>query len=101
MWMTEGEIRRAYRTAKNQRLQIKVLAQLNGCGEKRIARILGVDLNSLGGDEEGHWNANQVKTLLNMRSKGHTFAEIADKIDKSEGACCAKWRRLQGRVDRR
>ena len=46
MQMTEGEILRSYREAKNPKEQIKVLAELNAVPEYRIVDILkkqGVD----------------------------------------------------------
>lgn len=40
MQMTEGEIRRVYKSAKNKRNQISILAQLNCCSTGRILEII-------------------------------------------------------------
>ena len=40
MQMTEGEIVREYRTAKNRTKQISILADLNECSKKTIREIL-------------------------------------------------------------
>lgn len=48
--MSEGEILRNYREAKDKAEQIKILAQLNLCSEERIKEILkeqGVDGRAL------------------------------------------------------
>ena len=42
LMMTDGEIRQSYRLAKDQNLQIEILAQLNGCSEGLIMQILGL-----------------------------------------------------------
>ena len=40
MLYTDGEIRQEYRLAKNKLKQVQILAQLNGCDEKKITLIL-------------------------------------------------------------
>lgn len=48
MYMTAGEIVRSYLSAKNRRLQIEILADLNLCKPEQIRSILqvaGVDLS--------------------------------------------------------
>ena len=40
MIMTEFEIKRAYREAKNRKKQIRILADLNGCSAGRIKNIV-------------------------------------------------------------
>lgn len=40
MQMTDGEIRRNYKEAKNKQRQIKILAELNGCSQDEIRKVL-------------------------------------------------------------
>lgn len=40
--MTDGEIRQVYRSARNRKKQISILAQLNCCSTGRILEIVHV-----------------------------------------------------------
>lgn len=42
MQMSEGEIKRRYKEAKNQKQQIGILADLNCCSKEEIESILGI-----------------------------------------------------------
>ena len=47
MYMTEREVIRSYRTAKNPEKQIEILAQLNGVSKKRIIAIIETDFSTI------------------------------------------------------
>lgn len=40
MWMSKEQIAREYRMAKHKEMQIKILAELNGCADTEIQEIL-------------------------------------------------------------
>lgn len=50
--MTEYEIRRSYREAKDPKAQIKILADLNCCRTSDINKIIETDPDNIKQDEE-------------------------------------------------
>lgn len=44
MQMTEGEIRQVYKSARNKKKQISILAELNGCSTGKILGIVHAEI---------------------------------------------------------
>lgn len=56
MQYTDGEIRRLYKSAKNRKKQVSILADLNRCSTGRILEIVRVQKDAEGA-EAGHGSA--------------------------------------------
>lgn len=95
--MTEFDICRDYRLAKNKRQQIKILADRNVCGIREIQEILarnGLYSGKLAAPRpvkpEGakrvkrrdslKWTPEMVNTLLAMRERGYKTGDIAESL---------------------
>lgn len=93
MTMTEEDICKEYREAKDRKAQVGILAELNGCSKEKIAEVL----ESAGIQAEG---VNRKKKLpedrmLELYDRGLSDEAIAREIGCS-GPTVSKWRREKG-----
>ncbi len=68
MEMSEWEIRRQYKYAKNRKRCVSILAELNDCSKDDIKVILGLDRNQVGKpaeDQKFNLSDNEIKSLYN------------------------------------
>lgn len=75
MQMTDGEVLRDVMSAKDQKEQISVCAELNCCSEERIKEILkaqGVDLRKL--------KTEKKKNIHGIKHKPHTNPANSEKM---------------------
>lgn len=73
MQMTDAEIRESYRTAKNKRHQVKILAELNACGVDVITAILNEN-----GKKAQKMPEKEPKTIKNRQKL--VVPETKDKL---------------------
>ena len=92
--MTEEEIRRDVRLAKNPEHQVRVLAELNCTTQKVIRSILGGQTweELFGGVKKKPsnrwkgWTPSEIALAAKKRGEGKTFAQIADELDRTPKA---------------
>lgn len=84
MWMSENEIRREYRLAKDPKAQIIILADLNCCRPSEIKKILESDPEQIANNEELYNKA--VKRLEKLEKeideKTKEYQDIANLLRK-------------------
>lgn len=99
--MTDGEISRAYRLAKDPVMMVEILAGLNDVDRrtmKRKLRQLGLtvptpDRESKAGSS---WMREEDETLAKLMDAGYSPAAIAARLPgRSAKAVYNRWRRLQ------
>lgn len=91
MIMTAWEIVTSYKQAANQKHQINVLAQLNGCGVSKIEQILadaGVDTSDTYTGRT--WNAGEERRLRQLAAEGKTAGEIGALMHRSHRSVTSK-----------
>lgn len=76
MWLSDNEIRRMYRTAKNKPKQIEIMSQLCCCSKGRIMRICKNDIESQE-DRERKEREEFEKAVMRYRYRGWTVQELA------------------------
>ncbi|RDY30175.1 hypothetical protein [Lachnotalea glycerini] len=80
MYMTESEIVRNYKEAKNKNLQIKILADLNACEKIEIRSILIQNNIKLPAavkkKKKIDWN-KEINRIMKMQESGKKLNEIA------------------------
>lgn len=75
MWMSEEEIARKYRMAKYKRKQVKILAELNGCTEKKIQEILV---------EKGEMNMPRTKRNKILEEAMNQTEEVRKEVEEKK-----------------
>lgn len=91
MIMTAWEIVTSYKQAANQKHQINVLAQLNGCGVAKIEQILAEGGVETGSTYTGRtWNAGEERRLRQLAEQGKTAGEISDLMHRSRRSVASK-----------
>lgn len=107
--MTEEEICRDYRLAKNKNKQLRILAELNGCDVRRVYEILagqglisGVSKKMTKRPKQKgankmalQWTEGAINQLLRWREEGLTQLEIAERLGISKSAVNCKLMRLK------
>lgn len=89
--MTAWEIVTSYKQAANQKHQINVLAQLNGCGVSKIEQILAEGGVETGSTYTGRtWNAGEERRLRQLAEQGKTAGEIAGLMHRSRRSVTSK-----------
>ena len=89
--MTAWEIVTSYKQAANQKHQINVLAQLNGCGVSKIEQILAEGGVETGSTYTGRtWNAGEERRLRQLAAEGRTAGEIAGLMHRSRRSVTSK-----------
>lgn len=89
--MTAWEIVASYKQAANQKHQIKILAQLNGCGVSKIKHILAEGGVETGSAYVGRtWNAGEERRLRQLAEEGKTAGEISDLMHRSRRSVASK-----------
>ncbi len=101
-YMTDGEICASYRQALDQRTQIFILAELNDVDTDVIRRILtdaGYDTTKArtmyredvvrARTKRRKWTEEDIRLAVEMRSGGHSAAEIAECMGRTEDAVYA------------
>lgn len=102
-WMKDEEICKLYKNAKNQKEQVKILAELNGCSIDTIERIL----KSAGYEPElppqpkkrgrhKDWSVKEFVQLLRLADSGLSFRKIAKKLERSESAVSNAYSKMHG-----
>lgn len=91
--MSEDEICASFHNSKNPKKQVKILAQLNACGEDRIKAILEErNITPLQGPartskyEKVRWTSERKEALRRMLEAGSSRKEIADHFHCSNHA---------------
>ena len=95
--MSINEIRREYREAANPNHQVRILADLNACGQDMICEIVGHVKRPPKKPTEKHIAGLPNELLLDMHAKGlhdNAMAEIADVTPHK----VAQWRWYHGLV---
>ena len=87
MWMTEGEICRSFKFAKDQYYQITILSQLNATTRKEIKKILiangfEIPTRKLKGVKlHNHdYTEKDCETIREMRSNHKSWEQIANAL---------------------
>jgi uncharacterized protein YerC len=81
MWMTEFEIKRSYREAKNRRNQIVILSELNNCTVEAIRAIVRPKY----AQKLPHYMTPDEKArALEMLRSGMTIRAVADATGRSD-----------------
>lgn len=87
--MSDDEIRRNYRLAKDKRKQIGILADLNCCSKNKIIEILGLENSKV----KGKWGGKQYplsdeerKNIIRMHCEGLEVKEISEICGRSISA---------------
>lgn len=93
MMMTEADICKEYREAKDRKAQVGILAELNGCTKEKIAEVL----ESAGIQAEGVSRKKKLPEdrMLKLYDWGLNDEAIAREIGCS-GPTVSKWRREKG-----
>lgn len=94
--MKVGEIVASYNGAKDKGKQIKILAQLNGCTEYDIMRLLayeGCDMSMLP-RRSTRWTPEREEQLLHLHAIGKKWREIGEELGMSASAVQTKYERL-------
>ena len=86
MEMTDEEIRRSYRLAKNKEKQIIILSQLNLCSKNKIRKILGLKTIST----RKEWTEKELKTALILRENGYTYEKIGKELGRTTSSVSIK-----------
>ena len=81
MLMTDFQIGKMYRLAKDKEEQIKIMAQLNACSEKRIRKILGLPIPER--QQAKRWSAKEDEIIIDMTNNGYSCQEIAKILGRS------------------
>lgn len=80
--MTEFEIRKSYKEAKNPKAQIRILAELNCCSVSDIKKILATDPEQIAQNEESYKIAvarlEELEKEIDVKTK--EYQEIAKII---------------------
>ena len=87
MEMTKDEIVRDYIEAKDKKMQIKILADLNLCRESEINAILreaGVYKRQTGGSKSKVWTEDRKEQVRLYLSEGLSVLEIAERMGLSK-----------------
>lgn len=90
LFMSDDEIRKAYREARDQRGQISILAQLNCTTEEVIAEILGVELK-----KRTHNIRIQEDMFRKLYDEGKNDREIAEALGVNKSSVTAARNRLK------
>lgn len=90
LFMTDEEIRKAYKEARDRRGQISILAQLNCTTEKTIADILGVEL-----EKRTHAIRIQEDAFRKLYDEGKNDREIAEALGVNKSSVTAARNRLK------
>lgn len=91
--MSEDEICASFRNSKNPKKQVKILAQLNACGEDRIKAVLEAHNIAVPQGkawtskyERVQWTPERKEALRRMLEAGSSRREIADHFHCSNHA---------------
>nr|DAU54339.1 MAG TPA: hypothetical protein [Caudoviricetes sp.] len=76
MWLSDNEIRRMYRIAKDRPKQIEIMAQLCCCSKGRIMRICKDDIDSQA-DRDLKQSKEFEKAVMRYRYRGWTVPELS------------------------
>ncbi len=93
MLYTESEIINAYRLARRPRSQIKILAQLNAVPEATIREILarnGYEVKAPKRSKRCTWTEDEEREAVTRRLAGQKIAEIAQAMNRTDGAVSQK-----------
>lgn len=93
--MKAGEIVASYNGAKDKGKQIKILAQLNGCSEYDIMRLLsymGCEMDVP--RRSTRWTPEREEQLLQLHAIGKKWREIGEELGMSASAVQTKYERL-------
>lgn len=99
--MTDGELSRAYRLAKDPVMMVTVLAELNAVGVARMKRKLrSLGLTVPEPEAEGHsgswWSPEEDERLAELMDRGYTPAAVAAQLPgRSAKSVYNRWQRLQ------
>lgn len=110
MYMSEADICREYRQAKNKNAQVQVLADLNGTNKKIILDILqrGGEFEAKPSEPKtkapkktvaikGFWTPELTNDMLRMRDEGLSYEEIGEKLGVNKRAICDKVHALRNK----
>ena len=98
--MTDFEIGRAYRLAKDPDMMIDILADLNAVSRRKMRRKM-VSLGLIPAKRQGaksgsHWTAEEDKLLERAMEEGCSFAAAAARLaGRSVKSVRNRWERLQ------
>ncbi len=98
--MTDFEIGRAYRLAKEPEMMIDILADLNAVSRRKMRRKM-VSLGLIPAKRQGaksgsHWSAAEDKLLECAMDEGCSFAAAAARLSgRSVKSVRNRWERLQ------
>ena len=93
--MKADEICRLYNEAKDKGKQIKILAQLNGCSEYDLMRLLaymGCEMDVP--RKSTRWTPEREEKLLQLHAIGKKWREIGEELGMSSSAVQTKFERL-------
>ncbi|MBE6792298.1 MAG: hypothetical protein E7534_02185 [Ruminococcaceae bacterium] len=98
--MTDFEIGRAYRLAKDPEMMIDILADLNAVSRRKMRRkmvALGlIPAKRQGAKSGSHWSAEEDKLLERAMEEGCSFAAAAARLaGRSVKSVRNRWERLQ------
>lgn len=103
MIMDATEIEISYRTAKNKRMQVGVLADLNGVTRRQMERYLeksGLDPPKPKSRELGKKKSWRVQDAMDLYCEGKTDAQIAERLGVAKTSIW-KWRTGAGLLPNR
>lgn len=94
MWST-GDIVSSYKSAKNKKRQINILAELNGVDSYTIRKILkdaGCDLDEINskGSKNKKWTDEILDEMRRLIEEGYSFQQIAEKMSLDTSKTTAK-----------
>ena len=100
--MTDKEILRNWRNARNKAYQVRVLAELNARSVKdTIDKLLslGIDLDTddmrkyygIGCNDRKMWTQQEIDKLVELKAKGALWKEIAYELGRSSGSVQNKY----------
>ncbi|MBQ3603927.1 MAG: hypothetical protein IJA02_08815 [Clostridia bacterium] len=93
-WMSEADICEMYKSAKDQRAQINILAQLNACKTETIRNILlkngitPVEPRKVKHHSKQRklWSVEELLQLQHLINEGKNNKELSERFDRSIGA---------------
>lgn len=100
--MTDGEMARAFRLAKDPITMIEVLAGLNAVGvrtmKKKLKELgLALPVTETGGQTGSCWSPEEDERLARLMDQGYSSAAVAARMPgRSPKSVYNRWRRLQG-----
>ena len=105
--MSEEEVRRDVRLAKDQSAQVEILADINGVPDEVIRRVLGGEswdeATGIDGAREVRArtrpkkrsliSSEEIKEAISYRKLGKSYVEIGRILGREPGAICAAIKR--------